>query len=105
MTQWVSRPGGSNVYLPLVYLPPPPPPYPPAAFIHLSASQESHPSLSDKEWSTIAAYLPQSAMKQLADPKSKVSQRVIISREEAVRKLMELEYHSLAVALEIGWLL
>ena len=77
----------------------------PTALTHLSTSQESHSSLSDKEWSTIAAYLPQSAMKQLADPKSKVSQRVVISREEALRKLMELEYHSLAVALEIGWLL
>ena len=84
-------------FLPLIHTP--------TALTHLSTSQESHSSLSDKEWSTIAAYLPQSTMKQLVDPKSKVSQRVVISREEALRKLMELEYYSLAVALEIGWLL
>jgi hypothetical protein len=54
----------------------------------------------------IAAYLPQSVMKKLAesDPKSKVMHtREAISRESAIRKLMELEYRSLAVALEIGW--
>ena len=75
-----------------------------AALSKLSVSQESSPSLSDKEWSTIAAYTPQSVMKQLADPKSKALQREVrISREAAIRKLRELEYHSLAVALEIGW--
>ena len=72
-----------------------------------TADQEGHqPSLSDKEWSTIAAYLPQSVMKKLAesDPKGKVLHTgEAVSRKVAIRKLMELEYCSLAVALEIGW--
>ena len=77
-----------------------------ASLSKLSVSQESSPSLSDKEWSMIAAHLPRSVMKQLADPKSKAVQwEVRISREAAVRKLRELEYHGLAVALEIGWFL
>ena len=71
-----------------------------------TADQESrHPSLSDKEWSMIAAYLPQSVMKKLgeSDPKGKMLHKEAVSREAAIRKLMELEYRSLAVALEIGW--
>ena len=71
-----------------------------------TADQENRqPSLSDKEWSTIAAYLPQSVMKKLAEsePKGKVLNREAVSRKVAIRKLMELEYCSLAVALEIGW--
>ena len=72
-----------------------------------TADQESlQPSLSDKEWSTIAAYLPQSVLKKLAesDPKGKVLHTgEAVSRKVAIRKLMELEYCSLAVALEIGW--
>lgn len=75
----------------------------PVAIADLSTSQaESSLSLSDIEWSTIAAYLPQSTMKQLVDPKTKVQHREAISREAAIRKLWELEYRSLAVALEIG---
>ena len=71
-----------------------------------TADPENHPSLSDKEWSTIAAYLPQSVMKKLAesDPKGKVLHTgEAVSREAAICKLMELGYRSLAVALEIGW--
>ena len=70
-----------------------------------TSDQESHLSLSDNEWSTIAAYLPRSVMKKLAesDPKGKVLHREAVSREAAIRKLIELEYRSLAVALEIGW--
>ena len=74
-----------------------------------TADQESlQPSLSDKEWSMISIYLPQSVMKKLAesDPKGKVLHTrpgEAISRKAAIRKLMELEYCSLAVALEIGW--
>ena len=67
-------------------------------------------SLTDFEWSSIAAYLPQSTMKLLVsstDPKSKAtgSPDGTSSRETVIHKLRELEYHSLAVALEIGWFL
>ena len=74
-----------------------------------TADQESlQPSLSDKEWSTIAAYLPQSVMKKLAESDPNFKGKVLhtgeaVSRKVAIRKLMELEYRSLAVALEIGW--
>lgn len=78
------------------------------------SSQESSSasSLTEKEWSSIAAHLPQSTMRQLAvgsttpesqaDPQAK---KEVISRDAIVRKLKELEYHSLAAACETGWLL